>query len=46
MSVPIFHWLTAVLGGLMVYEGLTGDCVFTKIMEKCCPAGGKTTTNS
>ena len=37
MSIPVFHWVTVVLGGLLVYAGLTGDCMITKLLCKVCP---------
>jgi hypothetical protein len=37
MSHPVFNWVTVVLGGLMVYAGLTGDCMITKMLCMVCP---------
>jgi len=37
MSHPAFCWITVVLGGLLVYAGLTGDCMITKMLCMVCP---------
>jgi hypothetical protein len=37
MSHPAFSWVTVVIGGLLVYAGLTGDCMITKMLCKVCP---------
>jgi hypothetical protein len=37
MSHPVFGWVTVALGGLLVYAGLTGDCMITKLLCKVCP---------
>jgi hypothetical protein len=37
MSHPIFNWLTVAIGGLMVYAGISGNCMITKMLCMVCP---------
>ncbi len=32
----IFMWVPVIVGGMMVYEGLTGNCLMTMAIKKAC----------